>query len=190
MNFLMVTLRLLHIIGGVFWVGAGLAMFFFIGPTLGATAEAGQKFAQHLMTQTRFTAIMTASAILTVLAGFILYWIDSDGFSSAWMLSGAGLGFGAGAFFGLIGLVFGLMVGNTNGAGAFFGLIGLVFGLMVGNTNGALAKLGSQIQGKPTPEQMAQIGSLRKRLAVVSPINAYALIIATLLMAIARYLRF
>ena len=169
MNFLMVVLRLLHIIGGVFWVGAGLVMFFFIGPTLGATAEAGQKFAQHLMTQTRFTALMTTSAILTVLAGAILYWIDSGGFTSAWMHSGAGLGFGI---------------------GAFFGLIGLVFGMMVGNTNGALAKLGSQIQGKPTPEQMTQIGALRKRLSVVSPINAYALIIATLLMAIARYLRF
>jgi hypothetical protein len=121
------------------------------------------------MTHTRFTAIMTISAILTVLAGSILYWIDSGGLSSAWMHSGAGLGFGI---------------------GAFFGLIGLVFGIMVGNTNGALAKLGSQIQGKPTPEQMAQIGALRKRQSIVSPINAYSLIIATLFMAIARYLHF
>jgi uncharacterized membrane protein len=169
MNVLMIVLRLLHILSGVFWVGAGLVMFFFIGPSLGATAEAGQKFSQHLMTHTRFTAIMTIAAILTVLAGSILYWIDSGGLSSAWMHSGAGLGFGI---------------------GAFFGLIGLVFGIMVGNTNGALAKLGMQIQGKPTPEQMAQIGALRKRQSIVSPINAYSLIIATLFMAIARYLRF
>jgi len=169
MNGLVIVLRLVHIISGVFWVGGGLVMFFFIGPTLGATAEAGQKFAQHLMTQTRFTAIVTIAAILTVLAGATLYWIDSDGLSSAWMHSGAGLGFGI---------------------GAFFALIGLVFGLMVGNTNGALAKLGSQIQGKPTPEQMAQIGALRNRLSMVSPINIYSLILATLLMAIARYLRF
>jgi len=169
MNYLVIVLRLLHIISGVFWVGAGLVMFFFIGPTLGATADAGQKFAQHLMTKTRFTAIMTTSAILTVLAGFSLYWIDSDGFSSAWTHSGPGLSFGV---------------------GAGFGLIGLVFGFMVGSTNGALAKLGSQIQGKPTPEQMTQIGALRKRLSVVSPINAYSLLIATLLMAIARYLHF
>jgi uncharacterized membrane protein len=169
MNYLTITLRLIHIIFGVFWAGAGLVMFFFIGPTLGATAEAGQKFAQHLMNQTRFTAILTTSAILTVLAGFFLYWIDSDGFSSAWMHSGPGIGFAI---------------------GAAFGLIGLIFGAMVGNTNGALAKLGSQIQGKPTPEQMAQIGALRKRLSVVSPINAYSLLIATLLMATARYLHF
>lgn len=169
MNVFMIVLRLVHIISGVLWVGAGLIMFFFIGPTLGATADAGQKFAQHLMTRTRFTAVVTTSAILTVLAGASLYWIDSGGLSSAWMHSGAGLGFGI---------------------GAFFGLIGFVFGLLVGNTNGALAKIGMQIQGKPTPEQMAQIGALRKRLSVVSPINAYSLIIATLLMAIARYLHF
>lgn len=169
MNILMITLRLLHIIAGVFWVGAGLVMFFFIGPTLGATADAGQKFAQHLMLRTRFTAILTISAILTVLVGAILYWIDSDGFSSAWTHSGPGLGFGL---------------------GAGFGLLGLIFGIMVGNSNSALAKLGSQIQGKPTPEQMDQIGALRKRLSVVSPLNAYSLLIATLLMAIARYLRF
>jgi len=169
MNYLMLVLRLLHIISGVLWVGAGLVMYFFIGPTLGATAEAGQKFAQHLITQTRFTAVITVAAILTVLAGASLYWIDSGGLTSAWMHSGVGLGFGI---------------------GAFFGLIGFIFGMMVGNTNGALAKLGMQIQGKPTPEQMAQIGALRKRLSVVSPINAYSLLIATLLMAIARYLHF
>jgi uncharacterized membrane protein len=169
MNYLVIVLRLLHIISGVFWVGAGLLMFFFVGPTLGATADAGQKFAQHLILRTRFTSILTTSAILTVLAGFFLYWIDSDGFTSAWTRSGPGLGFGL---------------------GAGFGLLGLIFGIIVGNSNSALAKLGGQIQGKPTPEQMTQIGALRKRLSVVSPINAYSLLIATLLMAIARYLHF
>ena len=169
MNILVVILRLLHIISGVLWVGASLVMFFFVGPTLAATAEAGQKFAQHLIRKTRFTAIITISAILTVLAGASLYWIDSDGLSSAWTHSSVGLGFGL---------------------GAGFGLLGLIFGIMVGNSNSAIAKLGSQIQGKPTPEQLAQIGALRKRLSVVSPLNAYSLILATLLMAIARYLRF
>ena len=167
MNLYVIVLRLIHIISGIFWVGSGLAFYFFIVPTLGATAEAGQKFAQHLITKTRFIAIVTTSAILTVLAGVLLYWRDSGGLTSAWMHSAAGLGFGI---------------------GALFGLIGLVFGLIVGNTNGALAKLGAQIQGKPTPEQMTQINVLRTRLARVSPINAYALLLAALFMAISRYL--
>ena len=169
MNYYVIGLRLIHIISGVLWVGASLVMYFFVGPTLGATAEAGQKFAQHLMTKTRFTAVITISAILAVLAGYALYWHDSDGLTSPWMHSGAGLGFGI---------------------GAGFALLGLVFGIMVGNTNTALAKLGLQIQGKPTDEQMAQIGALRKRLTTVSPINVYSLIIALLFMAISRYLQF
>lgn len=169
MNTFVIVLRIFHILAGIFWVGAGLIMFFFIGPTLGATAEAGQKFAQHLMTRTRFTIIVSVSALLTVLAGAVLYWLDSDGLSSPWMHSGAGLGFGI---------------------GAGFGLLGLIFGMMVGQSNTALARLGAQIQGKPTPEQMTQLTALRKRLSVVSPLNAYSLLIAVFFMAIARYLRF
>jgi uncharacterized membrane protein len=169
MNYLVIVLRLFHILSGVTWVGASLVMYFFVGPTLGATAEAGQKFAQHLMTKTRFTAVIIISAILTVVAGYTLYWIDSDGLTSAWTHSGPGLGFGL---------------------GSGFGLLGLIFGIMVGNSNSALAKLGSQIQGKPTPDQMTQLGALRKRLSVVSPLNAYSLIIALFFMAIARYLHF
>ena len=169
MNYFVLALRLVHVVSGIFWVGSGMAFFFFVAPTIGATAEAGQKFAQHLIIKTRFTAVVITSAILTVLAGSILYWRDSNGLTAQWMHSGTGLGFAV---------------------GAFFGLLGLIFGIMVGISNGALAKIGSQIQGKPTPEQLEQIGKLRKRLAVIGPINAYSLIIAALLMAIARYLTF
>jgi uncharacterized membrane protein len=169
MNFLVIVLRILHIISGIIWVGAALMLFFFIGPTVEATQESGQKFIQHLMTKTRFGPVILISALLALLAGFTLYWIDSDGFSSAWTRSGAGLGFGL---------------------GAGFALLGFIFGVMVGNSNTALAKLGAQIQGKPTEEQTVQINVLRKRLALFSSLNAYSLLIAALLMAISRYVHF
>ena len=130
MNYLVLVLRLLHIIGGVFWVGGGLAMNFFIGPTMRATGDAGKQFAGHLMTNTRIVTVMTVSAWSTVIAGFFLYGIDSAWFSSPWMHSGAGTGFGL---------------------GALFALIGFVTGLMNGNNNTKMAKLGAQIQGQPTP---------------------------------------
>ncbi len=38
MNIVMLILRLVHIFGGVFWVGAALMMGFFVSPTAGATA--------------------------------------------------------------------------------------------------------------------------------------------------------
>ena len=42
MTYLIWLLRIIHIVGGVFWVGGTLIMTFFIGPTIGATAEACQ----------------------------------------------------------------------------------------------------------------------------------------------------
>jgi uncharacterized membrane protein len=169
MDYLTLALRLLHIIGGVLWVGGALAMNFFIGPTLRATGDAGKQFAGHLMAKTPFTTVMTASAYATVIAGVWLYGIDSAWFSSPWVRSGAGTGFSI---------------------GAAFALIGLVTGIMNGNNNRKLGQLGAQIQGKPTPEQMAALGAVQKQQAWVVPVNTYSLLLAVFFMAISRYLSF
>ena len=169
MNTLVIILRVLHILGGVFWVGAGLAMNFFISPAIGATGESGKEFAGYLVSKTRFTAVMTAGALVTVIAGFLLYGIDSAWFSSAWQSSGPGIGFAV---------------------GALFALAGLVTGIMNGNNNKAMARIGAQIQGKPTAEQAAQLSAIRKKQAWVIPVNTYSLLLAAFFMAIARYLRF
>jgi uncharacterized membrane protein len=169
MTYFIWFLRIVHILAGIFWVGGTLMMAFFIGPTMGATGEAGQKFVGHLMNNLKFSNRMSAAAGLTILAGFILYWIDSDGFTSAWMTSGAGRGFGI---------------------GAAFALIGFVFGLLVGRTTKAMAQLGAQLQGKPSSEQMTQLAALRKQQVTYSNIAAVTLILSVIFMAIARYLVF
>ena len=172
MNFLMIILRLLHIIAGVFWVGAALMLTFFISPTVGATKEAGQGFMRHFMGNTKFNLVMWTSAITAVVAGQILYWIDSDGFTSAWMHSGPGIGFGG---------------------AAGFALLGLIVGVFQNKNSNALAQLGGQIQSQgtpPSPEQAVQLQSLGKALKIGGTLNATFLILATIGMAIARYLRF
>jgi uncharacterized membrane protein len=169
MTYLIWLLRIVHIVGGIFWVGGTLTMAFFIAPTVGATAEAGQKFIGHLISNLKFSNRMSAAAGLTILAGFILYWIDSNGFTSDWMSSGAGRGFGI---------------------GAAFALIGFVFGLLVGRTNKAMAQLGAQFQGKPSASQATEMQSLRKRQASLANLSAAMLIIAAVFMAIARYFTF
>jgi uncharacterized membrane protein len=169
MNYLTVTLRLIHIIGGIIWAGGALLMNFFVAPTLRATGDAGKQFAGHLMGKTRFTQIMTVSAYATVLAGFLLYGMDSQWFTSAWQSSGPGIGFGI---------------------GALFALVGIVSGIMNGNNNRKMAQLGAQIQGKPTAEQAAAMGVIQKQQGWVIPVNTYSLILAVIFMAIARYLVF
>ena len=144
-------------------------MNFFVAPTLRATGDAGKQFAGHLMGKTRFTTIMTISAYSTVIAGFLLYGLDSQWFTSAWQSSGAGIGFGI---------------------GALFALVGVISGIMNGNNNQKMAKLGAQIQGKPTPEQATAMGAIQKQQGWVIPVNTYSLLLAVFFMAIARYLVF
>jgi len=169
MNYLTLALRFIHILGGIFWVGAALTMNFFVGPTLRATGDAGRQFAGHFMARTRFVMTMNVSVIAAALAGFWLYGIDSKWFTSQWMHSSAGIGFSV---------------------GAFFGLVGLITGFMNGANNRKMAQLGAQIQGKPTPEQAAAMGAIQKQQAWVVPTNSYTLLTSALLMAIARYLVF
>lgn len=169
MNYLMLFLRLTHIIGGVFWIGAGLMMNFFIAPSVRATSDAGKQVAGHLMARTRFSMVMMVSAYATVIAGFLLYGLDSSWFTSSWLSSGPGIGFGL---------------------GAVSALVGLVTGLMNGGNNRKLAQLGAQIQGKPTSEQAAALGAIQTQQAWVVPVNSYSLLLAAFFMAISRYLVF
>jgi uncharacterized membrane protein len=167
MTYFIWLLRIIHIGAGIFWVGGTLIMTFFVGPTVGATAEAGQRFVGHLMNNLKFSQRMSAAAGSTILAGAILYWIDSAGFSSAWMKSGAGIGFTI---------------------GAVFALIGFAFGIMIGRTMKSMAQLGSQFQGKPSSEQAAQLQALQRQQMTYSSITVAALMLSVIFMAIARYL--
>lgn len=168
MDYLHIFLRIVHIVGGIFWVGGTLMMTFFIGPTVGATGEAGQKFIGHLMGNLKFSQRMSAAAGLTVLAGALLYWLDAR-VSSLWASSSTGIGFGI---------------------GAVFAIIGMVYGIMVGKASKSMAQLGMQIQGKPSNEQLAQLQTLQKRQGQYARIASITLILAVFFMAIARFLVF
>ena len=161
------VLRFLHIVAGIIWAGSALLMNLIIGPAINATGDAGKQFAGYLMSKTAFSKLMTVTGFTTVLAGAVLYGINSNWFSSGWMMTGQGIGFGI---------------------GATAGILALIFGIMTGSTNKALGALGAQIQGKPTPEQMAALQVLRKRQAFVVPASTICMIITIVLMASARFL--
>jgi uncharacterized membrane protein len=165
-DILVVVLRIIHIVAGVFWVGSSLFTGIFLGPAVSATAEAGQRVLAQLTTKARITAAISASAGLTVLAGGWLYWIDSQGLTSGWTHSGPGTGFGI---------------------GALFAIVGAIFGGLVGRDMSTLGKLSTEISGKPTPEQLGKIGAARKQLAYAGPASTITLLIALLCMATARY---
>jgi len=163
MNHLMVVLRLIHILSGAFWVGSSIFLGIYISPTVASTADAGQRFMGHLVTKRKVTVAISIAAVLTALAGILLYWIDSTS-TSGWSTTPEGLVFSI---------------------GAFFGIIGFVFGILVGRNVGLLGKIASEVQGKPTPEQASVIQAAQKQLKVVAPVSMISLILALACMAIA-----
>lgn len=167
MIILLIVLRILHVLGGVFWVGTALAMNLFISPSLRATAESGQKVMAHLVAQTKFVTTLSLSSATTVLAGTWLYWIDSNGFSYGWMNTATGIAFGV---------------------GGLFAFVGWGTGFVLSHTGGAMGKLAGQIRGAPTPEQQAQLAFLGRRQVNFARLNLASLSLATVLMAVARFL--
>jgi hypothetical protein len=169
MDYLREALRLIHIVGGMYWFGATMAMYFFVTPAVAATGDAGQQFMRYLGARSGFSNSILRAAMGTAIAGAWLYWIDSSGFQSEWMKSSAGIGFSI---------------------GGFFGAVALVFGIIVNRTFAALGGLGAQIQGQPTAEQIAQIQKLQKRSGTAMRHTVYALLGSAVFMALARFLVF
>jgi len=68
-NVLMVVLRLIHIICGVFWVGGAMSVAFFILPAQRAIGQPGMLFVRQLMMVQKFRSFMIGAAVLTILSG-------------------------------------------------------------------------------------------------------------------------
>ena len=89
-------LRLIHILAGVFWVGAAVFTAAFLVPTIRAVSPAGGPVMQHLTQVRKLPRYILAAGFLTVISGIGLYSIPSVGFTSPWMRTGPGITFGIG----------------------------------------------------------------------------------------------
>lgn len=172
MNLLMISMRLIHIFAGVFWVGASMFILGFVQPTVIATGAEGQKFMQHLSFRTRFATAMAAVAILTFLSGLVMYW-QISGFSASFLSSGYGLVLTLGGIAGFLALLSGYFIQNRTmermkTLGAAMGAAG----------------------GPPTPEQQAEMGRLAQTVARGGQITTFMLVIALIGMSVAQYVAF
>ena len=61
---------------------------------------------------------------------------------------------------------------------------------MLGKNATVMAKLAAQIQGTPTPEQVAALQKARSKMTSAGNLSTAFLILALILMAVARYLAF
>jgi hypothetical protein len=168
--YILLILRLIHVVAGILWGGSAIFLLFFVKPSVKAIGASGPQFMQSLVERRKAPLFMVGSSFLTVVSGGILYWFSSAGFKIAWISTGPGIGFTIGAFTGLVAFLF----GN--------------FG--IGPTSEKLGKLGAQIaaSGKPpSPEQVSQLQALEKRLNFSEQVDFIMMVIAMLTMATARY---
>jgi hypothetical protein len=166
MQFILIALRVIHIVAGAFWVGNALMIALVLLPGVRKAGPGGER----TLPMAQISQAMSIASLLTTLSGLFLYgWISR--FAWGWIISPLGIGFTLGSLAGLAAFLMGL--------------------LSTGPTAKKLAALGSQIQaagGPPTPQQAAELGRLQAKLKTSSTWSTILATAALALMAAARYL--
>jgi hypothetical protein len=168
---MMIALRLLHILLGVFWAGAVFVTAGFLLPSAQAAGPAAGPMMRQIIGVRRLPVVSMIAAILTVLSGLGMYWRNYSLSHGAWASSTQGMTFGIGAVAGLV-------------------TLGVGMGILTPAAK-KLTQLTASIassNGPPTPEQAATIAALQSRMLAAARAAAGLLVITVIVMAIARYL--
>ncbi len=171
MNAELFVLRLVHVLGGIFWVGSGLFTTFFLVPAL-SRPGAPMGPVMGALQQRRLFLVLPAVAVLTILSGLRLLWIASAGFSDAYLASPMGRAFSASGGAAIVAFVLSLAVARPAAVRA-----------------GQLAaSLAATTDAGARRELAARLQRLRRRGSVASIVAVALLIVAAAGMAVARYL--
>jgi uncharacterized membrane protein len=171
---LMALLRLVHILAGIFWVGATLVLAAFLMPAARAVGPGAGALMSQLMQRQRLQLWMNVAMTLAILAGFALYGLDSR-------MSGGGFGRSA--------------TGMTLALGGLFAIAAAgVGGAMIKPTGRKLGEIAERMQqplrggGGPPADLVAEAQPLQRKMQRALTIMSVLLVLSATTMAIARYL--
>jgi uncharacterized membrane protein len=116
MNAVIIILRLIHIFGGIMWVGGAFLLTHVVQPVTMQGGPEGQRWLVRIVSSEKLGKYMGLAAMLTVLAGIVLYILVSGGFNMGWITSGPGLVLTLGTVCGIIAMVIGFAVVSKNSA--------------------------------------------------------------------------
>jgi uncharacterized membrane protein len=157
---MLLLMRVLHIVLGAFWAGTMIFNAVFLFPAMRDAGPDGAKVAAGLMRR-RFLDVLPIAALLTIISGLWLYWLDSGGFEPAFMRSS---------------------MGKVLGVGTVAALVAFVLGVAI--VRPAMRRAAALSQD---PAQRAAAQALRMRAGRYGRVVAVLLVVATAAMAIARY---
>jgi hypothetical protein len=166
----LILLRVVHILSGVFWLGAALMNAFFLMPAVGTLGPAGGA----VMIALRDRGLMNwflASAVLTLLSGVRLFFVLAGGAPGMFVAS---------------------PMGRTFAVAGVAAVLAFAAAMLLGRPSMVKVAMLSQVLGK-TPEAergalQAEIARHRKRAGVGTAINIVLLVSSAVGMAVARYM--
>jgi hypothetical protein len=167
----MIVLRLIHIISGVFWVGAVALLAWYLLPAQRATGMAGLTFVEELMIRKKMRVYLIVTMALTILSGLAMYARYMMLTHGQWGSSTMGKVLGFGALCAIVA-----------------GGIGASSGPRVGLKMVAIGEDIKRSGGVPSAAQQAELDTLQNKAAGEMKLVAALLVIAVAAMASARYL--
>lgn len=167
----LLILRLVHILGGIFWVGGMMYSTFFLVPALGASPSVAGQVMAGLQKRRLFT-VLPIVALLTIASGIRLMWIVSVGFSDAYLSTPTGRTFSAGALAAIVAFLLSILVSRPGF-------------LRVGRLGASLANTTDEGARQRITSEMQRIS---RRAAVANGFVVALLLLAAAAMATARYM--
>lgn len=164
------VLRLIHVLGGAFWVGSAIFTTVFLAPAItSAGPSAGAVWGA--LQKRRLMDVLFWVALLTIASGLRLLWITSGGFSSGYLRT---------------------PVGHTFAAAGALAIVAFLVAIFVGRPTGMRSGRLAASMASATPEQRpaiaAEMEKLRRRSTISSAVVATLLVLSASGMAVARYL--
>ena len=170
MTYELFVLRLIHVLGGIFWVGAALFMTWYLMPEMSGNPQAAGVVLGGLQRRNLMT-VLPVVALLTILSGLRLIMLASGGFEMAYFHTPTGATFATAGTLAIIAFLMGVLVARPAAMRA--------------------AKLGAKLEGASPAEREAfssELARLRARNATTMSVVAVLLVLGAAGMAIARYL--
>ena len=167
---MMLTLRLIHIVLGVFWGGAAFVTAGFLLPSAKAAGPGAGPMMREIVAVRRLPIVIMIAAILTVLSGLGMYWHDNSISNGAVARSRQGMTLGVGAALAIIAVI-----------------IGMIFVAPTGNKLTQLTASIGAAGGPPSAEQAKQLAALQRRMMLGTRAASGLVGITIITMAIARY---
>jgi uncharacterized membrane protein len=171
MDILLIKLRIVHVVSGVFWAGAVLFVVHFLEP---AVREAGPDGARVMdaLRRRRYLEVVPATAALTLVSGFWLYWRTFGRLHPGPGASGVEVALGVGGLAALVAFVIGITLLRPSA-------------LRIGALGPELAQATAPDQEESLSEE---IGRLRRRMRRSGRWVAALLGVAVVCMAVGRHL--